>query len=101
MTVFVASIFISLGLVSILIGVFGIYRFKDAFTRMHAASLIDNIGMIFTLLGIAFLQQNYVNSIKAVFIIFLVLLLSPVSGHALSKAIYLCLKEKSDDGIYD
>ena len=96
---FVASIFIALGLVSILVGVLGIYRFKDAFTRLHASSLIDNIGMMLVLVGIACLQQNYVNSIKVVFIIMMVLLLSPVSTHAVAKAVHAALKKKSDDGI--
>lgn len=99
MTVFVASIFVALGLVSILMGILGIYRFPNAHTRIHASSLIDNIGMILMLIGIAMLQQNYVNSVKVVFMIMMILLLSPVSSHALGKAVHVALKKKSDDGI--
>jgi multicomponent Na+:H+ antiporter subunit G len=98
MVSFVASVFVILGLVSIFIGTLGIYRFQDAFTRNHAASLIDTTGMILTLLGIAMLQQNYVNSFKVMFIVMMVFLLSPVSSHAIAKSIYICLKKKSDDG---
>lgn len=96
---FIAPIFISLGFLAILIGILGIYRFQDAFTRNHAASLIDNIGMILMLIAIACLQQNYVNSIKIVFMITLIMLFSPVSSHAIAKTIHLCIKKKSDDGI--
>lgn len=101
MIVFVASVFIALGLVSILVGALGVYRFPNALSRMHAASLIDNIGMILSLVGIALLQQNYVNSFKIVFMIILVLMLSPVSSHALAKSIHLCFKDKSDDSLCD
>ena len=99
MLVFVASIFVALGFISILMGVLGIYRFPDALTRIHASSLIDNMGMILMLVGIAMLQQNHVNSIKVIFMIIMIFLLSPVSSHALAKAVHICTRKKSDDGI--
>ena len=96
---FIASIFLSLGFLAILFGILGTYRFQDAFTRNHAAGLIYNIGMILMLIGIACLQQNYVNSIKITFMIMLIMLFSPVSSHAIAKTIQICRKKKSDDGI--
>lgn len=102
MLTYLAVTLIVLGIISILVGIAGIYRFPDALTRIHASSLIDNIGMILVLLGIALLQPHMVHSFKILFMIGIIFLLSPVSSHAIAKSIYLCLKEKKDnDGIYD
>ena len=40
----VSSVFILVGSLSIIVGLLGVYRMPDFFTRLHAASIIDTLG---------------------------------------------------------
>lgn len=95
-------IFLITGFVFTIIGVLGIYRFNNIFTRIHALSLIDNIGVNLMFLGLVFLQESYVSMIKIILIICLILLLGPLACHAIANAAYHESKlQQDDDGIFN
>lgn len=80
---------------SILVGVFflvcemlGVYRFRYALARMHAAALGDTGGLFFILLGLIILNGLQASSVKLAAIVVIMWITSPVSGHLLSKLIY-------------
>lgn len=103
MSLILSSIFLISGLVFIIVGAFGIYRFNNVFTRIHALSLIDNIGVNLMLIGLIFLQESWVSMIKVILLIVLILLLSPLACHAIANAAYHENKSKDDgnDGIFN
>lgn len=73
------------GLFVILSGVLGVFRFRSALSRMHAAALIDTIGLLLMLLGLMIAQGLDVTSGKLAVIILLLWLTSPVSSHLLGR----------------
>lgn len=68
-------------------GAFGIIRFPDFFTRMHAASVTDTLASMLIIFGML-LQSgtDWLVSVKLVLIVLFILITSPTAGHALAKA---------------
>jgi multicomponent Na+:H+ antiporter subunit G len=84
--IYVGFIFIAIGMYFIISGILGLFRFRDFYTKLHAASVIECCGIPFCLIGLSFLQVNLTSSFKIVVILLLILLLNPVSTHALARA---------------
>ena len=76
------------GLLMMIAGSIGLVRLPDFFTRTHAASKVDTVGSVVTLLGIAFLAGPEVDGAKALLAGFLIMLTNPVSAHFLARAAY-------------
>lgn len=74
----------------VLVGAFGLVRMPDVFTRMHAASLIDTVGVGFLLLGMCLQVEFGLTTLKLVFLGLLFLFTGPVVTHALAQA---CMHE--------
>ncbi|MGC9451275.1 MAG: monovalent cation/H(+) antiporter subunit G [Oceanipulchritudo sp.] len=84
----IGSLLILVGLFFMLVGSFGLLRLPDFFTRTHAASKVDTVGIVIALLGVIFLGQGRVDADKAILAAFLIMLTNPVSAHALARAAY-------------
>jgi len=69
-----------------LVGGIGLLRMPDFFTRMHAASVTDTLGVGFVLLGLALQSGVGLTLVKLVFLGLLILFTSPTATHALAKA---------------
>ena len=70
----------------ILVGAIGLMRFPELFTRMHAASLIDTLGVGFLFAGLM-LQAGFTQvTLKLLFILLLFFFTGPVITHALAQA---------------
>ena len=54
----IAAICIFIGLFVFFCSILGIYRFKYALNRMHAAALGDTMGIFFVVLGLLILGQD-------------------------------------------
>ncbi len=76
------------GLGIMIVGSVGILKLPDFFTRTHAASKVDTVGIVVALIGIAFLGHGSIEGDKALLAAFLIMLTNPVSAHALAKAAY-------------
>lgn len=72
-----------------LLGGLGLMRMPDFFTRLHAASLPDTMGVL-GLMGGLILQAingaHWMSAIKLTLIVVFVLFTSPVATHALARA---------------
>jgi len=89
-------IFISVGLLFNTLGVIGLLRFPDVYTRLHAATKATTFGSIFTSLAVVcfaifrFYYGNgtaYLNfAIHTVIAILCLLLTNPVGAHAIARA---------------
>jgi multicomponent Na+:H+ antiporter subunit G len=84
--IYVGFIFIAIGMWFIISGILGLFRFRDFYTKLHAASVIECCGIPFCLIGLSFIQVNFTSSFKLVLILLLILILNPVSTHALARA---------------
>ena len=87
---FVIAILMILGLFFCAVGVIGILRMPDAYTRMQASTCIPTLGVIcIGLSGIVYAIWQGMGAgmvVKIVLFTLFVVLTNPVSGHALAKA---------------
>jgi|EndMetStandDraft_2_1072991.scaffolds.fasta_scaffold430918_2 multicomponent Na+:H+ antiporter subunit G len=93
MTLFVEAaswVLILLGSFFTLVGAFGLVRMPEVFTRMHAASVTDTLGVGFLILGMCLQAGLGLVTLKLVFLLALFFFTGPVVTHALAQA---CLHE--------
>ena len=79
-------VLILLGSFFTLVGAIGLLRMPEIFTRMHAASVIDTLG-VGLLVGGMMLQTGFtLVTLKLIFLLCLFLVTGPVVTHALAQA---------------
>lgn len=86
-----------------LIGVIGVIRFPDAYSRMHAASLVETLGAGLILLGLVFQAGMTLISVKLALIFIFLFFTNPTTTHALARALIYAgikpyVKPKKDEG---
>lgn len=80
------------GVFFFIVGVVGILRFPDFYTRLHAAGKCDTLGAILILLALAlfnlqeFTLTNVLVSLKILAILAFVFVSSPTATHAITEA---------------
>lgn len=74
-----------LGLAVMCIGVYGVFRFRYAANRMHAAALNDTLGAGLCLLGLAIAAPDFFTGCKLVLVVLFLWLSSPVASHLLCR----------------
>jgi multicomponent Na+:H+ antiporter subunit G len=94
----VSSVFILVGSLSVIVGLLGVYRMPDFFTRLHAASIIDTLGAMLILFGLIMHHGISIVSVKLFLILVFILITTPTAAHALAKsALHGNLKPVTDD----
>ena len=83
---YIGFVFITIGLGFIISGILGLFRFRDFYTKIHAASVIECCGIPFCLIGLSFIQTDLTSAFKLIITALLILLLNPVSTHAIARA---------------
>lgn len=83
---FIGLFLVVAGLVFIIIGSVGIVRLPDFFSRTHAASKVDTVGVSVVALGIACIEGFTLVGLKVLLIALFVMLTNPVAAHALARA---------------
>ncbi len=93
-----SGILVILGSLSIIVGLLGVYRMPDFYTRLHAASVIDTLGTILILFGLILYAGLNIVSIKLLLILIFILITTPTAARALAKsALHGKLKPMTDD----
>jgi len=82
----ISVILISLGAFSLFVGGVGIVRLPDFYTRSHAITKSDTLGIMLVLAGLAVYEGMNVNSFKLVVAIIFVAIANPTGTHALARA---------------
>jgi multicomponent Na+:H+ antiporter subunit G len=77
---------ISAGVVFFIAGTLGLLRFPDLFTRLHALTKADNLGLGLIVAGLALHSGSWVVTIKLVLIWLLVMMSSAVASHLIAQA---------------
>ncbi|MCL2437238.1 MAG: monovalent cation/H(+) antiporter subunit G [Clostridiales bacterium] len=87
-TQIIAVVLLLLGFFLIATAVIGVLRFPDFYSRLHAASKVDSLGVALTLTGLAVYNGLSLVSVKLMLIVLFVLLTNPLAAHLLAKAAY-------------
>lgn len=66
-------------------GTAGVLRFPDLYTRLHALTKADNVGLGLVLLGLALQAESPVGALRLILIWLLVLLASSSAGHLVAR----------------
>lgn len=75
------------GLVVFITGVFGVYRFRFVLNRMHAAALIDTMGLLLIVLGLVCKRGFDTVTVKLLLVVGLLWLTSPIASHLIAKMV--------------
>ena len=78
-------LFTGTGLCCLVSGVVGVFRFKYALNRIHAAALMDTVGILLMLLGVICAIGFDVTSLKILVVIAFLWMTSPVSSHLIGR----------------
>ena len=73
------------GLCCLVSGVVGVFRFKYALNRLHAAAILDTVGILLMLLGVIVATGFTFTSAKILVVIAFLWLTSHVSGHLIGR----------------
>ena len=74
-----------MGLVFMMLAVFGGNRFHRALNRMHAAAMGDTLGILFVFAGLILIRGFSMDSFKLLLVILFFWTAGPVSGHMISR----------------
>lgn len=99
----VGALLILLGSIIAVISAIGIIRFKDIYTRAHAATKTTTVAVLITLFGTfiyVWLGEGYM-SVRLLLGIVFVFLTAPVSGHLVLRSAYRSNVKMTDDAIKD
>jgi multicomponent Na+:H+ antiporter subunit G len=70
----------------VIVGAVGLHRMPDVFTRMHATSLIDTLGIGLLGLGMVLQTDDWAVAVRIGIIVFVSLIAGAVAAHALARA---------------
>jgi multicomponent Na+:H+ antiporter subunit G len=82
---YIAMVLITTGLIFFIAGSIGLLRLPDLYSRLHALTKADNIGLGMMILGIIFLSGDLLTSLKLIFVWLLVLASSAASAHLIAQ----------------
>jgi multicomponent Na+:H+ antiporter subunit G len=85
MTAVLADALLALGLVLLTVGVYGVVRMPDVYTQLHAASKAGFLGVA-ALLASSVIGGNAAIASRAVLIVALLTVTTPVAAHAVARA---------------
>jgi len=96
----ISNIIICIGVLFVLIGVFGIYRFNNFYLRVLIGSKIDTVGFITICTG-AMVRGGFTwFSLKVLLLVAVVTIINPVVTHAITRSAYyggLRMDKEEDD----
>jgi len=82
----ISNLFLVLGTLFFLVGTIGIFRFFDLYTRLHALSKVDNLGLGFIAFGMMLRSGSLLIALKIFLIWILALLSASTLSYILSSA---------------
>lgn len=78
--------FVGAGLFFLLIGSLGIVRLPDFYSRTHATSKSDTLGLLLVITGLSIYEGWNLNTAKFFLISVFIALANPIGAHALARA---------------
>lgn len=85
----IASVILVLsGIFFMFVGSLGVLRMPDFYSRTHAVSTSDTLGILLVIIGLIIFEGATINSLKLLLIVLFVALSNPIGTHALARAAY-------------
>lgn len=84
----IGNIIIGIGIIFVLLGVLGVYRFRDFFSRILIGSKIDTVGFLTICIGFVVRSGFTWFSLKVLLLTAVVLIINPVVTHAIARSAY-------------
>lgn len=78
MNVIIGNVIIGIGVVMVFIGMLGFYRFKDFYSKLLVAAIIDTMAVITVLIGAMIRSGLTWFTLKVILILAIILVLQPV-----------------------
>jgi multicomponent Na+:H+ antiporter subunit G len=85
MTEIIAIALITVGLMFFIAGSIGLLRLPDLYSRLHALTKADNVGLGMMILGIIIISGDLLTSLKLILVWVLVLASSAASAHLIAQ----------------
>ncbi|PKD45133.1 monovalent cation/H(+) antiporter subunit G [Rhodohalobacter barkolensis] len=79
-------LFVTTGIIFMLMGSIGILRLPDFYSRTHAVSKSDTLGVFFVIIGLIIYEGFTLSSGKLFLIVLFIALSNPIGTHALARA---------------
>ena len=89
MLTIISYIIIAIGIFFMLIGLYGIYKFKNFYPRMLVASKVDTVGLFTLIIGVVLQQGISFFSAKVLLIAAILFIMSPLVTHIVTSSAYL------------
>ena len=86
MTATVASLFLVVGAIFLLVSCVGLLRLPDFYTRAHAVGKAETLGSILILAGLALYNGASLSSLKLLLILVVIAITNPTATHALTRS---------------
>jgi len=84
--IYLAKALMVIGTALLFVAAIGVNRLPDFYTRAHAATKPDTLGLISLMLGLSIYHGFDLSSVKMLLIVVFVALANPAATHALGKA---------------
>jgi len=91
------NIVMGIGLVFMLFGVIGLYKFQNFYLRILVLAKIDTIGALTFMIGVILKHGFSFFSFKVLLIMVLFLILNPLTAHIIARAAYQNLVQSIDE----
>ncbi len=85
---YIAIFFLFSGFFFLVVGVVGLIRLPDLYTRMHALGKCDTLGTGMVLIGLMILINDVTNITKLILIMVMIVTINPVVTHLIAKTAY-------------
>lgn len=85
--------------VIVLVASIGIIRFNDIYARMHVVTKVSSFGLILLLMAVNLYFQKIGVFIQSIIIFHIIIFLSPVSAHVISKISRLLNNEENVNSV--
>jgi len=81
----IAMALIALGIFVIAVAIYGLFKYRDALQALHAGALIDTLGLLLILAGVAVLCGFTNTTLKIAVLLVILWATNPVSSHLITR----------------
>ncbi|WKY48849.1 monovalent cation/H(+) antiporter subunit G [Eubacteriaceae bacterium ES3] len=82
----IGKLFILFSMFFMLIGIIGLFRFKDFFLRILITAKIETVGMLSMMTGLMFISGLNFTSLKIFLICLVLIFTNPLASHAIARS---------------
>jgi len=78
-----------IGVVFMVVGIIGIFKFENFYTRILVAAKIDTVAVLTVIIGFAVLHGLSSFSLKLLLLLCIIMILDPLATHMVARSAYL------------